>query len=707
MGESDQTTRPRRKRISNTTTNGIVSSIDKLHTAVNGVDVENGNGAIDNNSSKSQTSGVSNSRSATRRKRIQRAKRRKQKNKSNSTTLIAIGFIVCIISFGIIYEVGVLLSNLILNGAPTMSNSSTTSTNKQQQQQQQQQSEEDIKSILQSKIPNNNLPLTEQQEQTILQLASQHLDRFPISIGTDAGTKDDQDWESILHPGTEALQYFTGNGNRRIQKKKKKLAAKDIASLLSNNKLRGNQEKEVVRDNEEEEEDGYMRVPKLWDPIPYRIIANERDKRSGIITTNERESGVRRYLGNFGQRLMTPVEAKSIGSRIKVTNTTEGDEVLLETIFVAIASYRDYQCTQTIESVFNRATYPQRIRVGVIDQIHFNKDIPCSTPKNGTCIENPNQAICKYSKQIDYLTINSELSVGPVFARHLGHRLYRGEYFEIQSDAHVEYVKGWDVEIIEQWFSAHNEMAILSTYLSGVENHIDLQTGERISKSRPIMCQSDFEGRGGLKHLRHGQQPEGVPYIHDMPTLNPFWAAGFSFGRGHFVVNVPYDQHLPWIFQGEEISIGLRGFSYGYDYYSPERAACYHYYHRKNPPPMFWENSQIYRGSGLYGMNRLNAIIQMLGPSHRTNGGGETTDWIKTDELKYGIGKVRELSTFFDTFGIDVKKQTVEKHLCKFVGQPMQKKFIPALRPNQMGLDYDKINYRFVDPDSPIPISAQ
>jgi hypothetical protein len=46
-----------------------------------------------------------------------------------------------------------------------------------------------------------------------------------------------------------------------------------------------------------------------------------------------------------------------------------------------------------------------------------------------------------------------------------------------------------------------------------------------------------------------------------MPTIEPFWAAGFSFGRGHFVVNVPYDQHLPWIFQGEEISIGLRGFS--------------------------------------------------------------------------------------------------------------------------------------------------
>lgn len=34
------------------------------------------------------------------------------------------------------------------------------------------------------------------------------------------------------------------------------------------------------------------------------------------------------------------------------------------TIFLAIASYRDYQCRYTVESVFNRAEYPERIRVG-------------------------------------------------------------------------------------------------------------------------------------------------------------------------------------------------------------------------------------------------------------------------------------------------------------------------------------------------------
>ena len=75
---------------------------------------------------------------------------------------------------------------------------------------------------------------------------------------------------------------------------------------------------------------------------------------------------------------------------------------------------------------------------------------------------------------------------------------------------------------------------------------------------------ADKAGGGGLyKHLRHGQQPEGPAMIHGTPTLHPFWAAGFSFARGHFVVQVPYDQYLPMIFQGEEISIGLRGFTFG------------------------------------------------------------------------------------------------------------------------------------------------
>jgi hypothetical protein len=60
---------------------------------------------------------------------------------------------------------------------------------------------------------------------------------------------------------------------------------------------------------------------------------------------------------------------------------------------------------------------------------------------------------------------------------------------------------------------------------------------------------SDFEGAMPARYLRHGAQPEVVPEIKEMPQLQPYWAAGFSFSRGHFKVRVPYDAYQPMVFQ--------------------------------------------------------------------------------------------------------------------------------------------------------------
>jgi hypothetical protein len=46
--------------------------------------------------------------------------------------------------------------------------------------------------------------------------------------------------------------------------------------------------------------------------------------------------------------------------------------------------------------------------------------------------------------------------------------------------------------------------------------------------------------------------PCRLSYVHShqtMPMLQPFWAAGFAFSRGHFVLRVPYDPYLPMLFQ--------------------------------------------------------------------------------------------------------------------------------------------------------------
>jgi hypothetical protein len=124
-----------------------------------------------------------------------------------------------------------------------------------------------------------------------------------------------------------------------------------------------------------------------------------------------------------------------------------------------------------------------------------------------------------YKDQIDVYQMEAELAVGPVFARHIGYRLYRGEYYAMQSDAHVTFTKGWDVDIISQMEATGDEMAVLSTYLTDIVGSIDPNTGVSLRKTRPIMCNTEYEGQGEGRHLRHLSQPEGVPDIHGMPQL--------------------------------------------------------------------------------------------------------------------------------------------------------------------------------------------
>ena len=161
------------------------------------------------------------------------------------------------------------------------------------------------------------------------------------------------------------------------------------------------------------------------------------------------------------------------------------------TIFIGLASYRDYQCRYTLESAFLRAAHPERIRIAVVDQIVVGEDAKCNDPIE-PCDKNPEQALCKYKDQVDVYTMDAPLSVGPVFARHLGYRLYRGEYYATQSDAHVSFTTNWDSDIIEQIEATNNEMAVLSTYLTDVQGSIDEKTGKSLRRTRPIMCNTYY-----------------------------------------------------------------------------------------------------------------------------------------------------------------------------------------------------------------------
>ena len=305
------------------------------------------------------------------------------------------------------------------------------------------------------------------------------------------------------------------------------------------------------------------------------------------------------------------------------------------------------------------------------------------------CSDNPDQKICIYWDQISVFTMDASLATGPVTARHIGDRLYRGQQFFMQMDAHCQCVNHWDTSIIKQWRTTNNEMAVLSSYLTDVQGSID-KKGDSTRNTRPIMCNSDFEGQAPAQYIRHNSQPEEEPAIKEMPQMQPYWAAGFSFSRGHFIVRVPYDAYQSMVFQGEEISIGVRGFSYGYDFYAPRDSVVFHEYaersSRRKKIPMFWENQAQHRGAGYKALKRSMSIIGMAPDI-------DPSEWDHTEEHKYGIGNVRDVKLFYRLFLIDVKSRKATQ-LCPFVKSgKMHINFQPYLRADGRGIDYSKLEH--------------
>ena len=77
-----------------------------------------------------------------------------------------------------------------------------------------------------------------------------------------------------------------------------------------------------------------------------------------------------------------------------------------------------------------------------------------------------------------------------------------------------------------------------------------------------------------------------------------------------------------------------------------------------------------------------------------------TSPWNHIEEKAYGLGMIRTVDKFYETFGIDVASRNVQQNMCSFVGTPMNKLFIPHLRRNKMGIDYNKISFHFQDPST-------
>jgi hypothetical protein len=211
----------------------------------------------------------------------------------------------------------------------------------------------------------------------------------------------------------------------------------------------------VLEVKQQAKQPAQLKVPKVIDPMPGKPseeLSWPPVSKDGNIATED-GFDVMPMINIKVPRFYMPKDGSELN---KVGSKINGEE----TIFLMIASYRDFQCRETITSAYMRADHPERLFIGAVDQVVpgdigcLDIDVPCS--------QDPTQMICKYRDQISVYKMDAQYATGPVTARHVGDRMYRGEYFVMQMDAHCQFVRHWDRLIIDQWRSTHNEMAVLT-----------------------------------------------------------------------------------------------------------------------------------------------------------------------------------------------------------------------------------------------------
>ena len=265
-----------------------------------------------------------------------------------------------------------------------------------------------------------------------------------------------------------------------------------------------------------------------------------------------------------------------------------------DSVFLSVASYRDEMCPTTLETAFAKAAHPDRLFVGLVQQNCFH-DCRTGVLPNGTTSPAPPDPDCQalfcateigkeFCSQIRVLHVNETESLGPYAARYFTSKLWNGESWFMQIDAHMTFANNWDQLSLDMLHDAPAAKPIISHYPPA--HTIDLETRAGQPSSRlcgPAFATTDLESQiirleGGNVWDKRAQR---------YPPFAPFTAAGYFVSHSGMLREVPFDPFLPWIFMGEEIIMSSRLWTSGYDIFSPRQSVVGHWYVRKHKPK-FW-----------------------------------------------------------------------------------------------------------------------
>ena len=305
-----------------------------------------------------------------------------------------------------------------------------------------------------------------------------------------------------------------------------------------------------------------------------------------------------------------------------------------DTIFIQIAAYRDPELVPTIKDCIANAAKPENLIFSIAWQ-HSDTD------------EWDNLDEFKNDTRFRIIDIDYRKSKGCCWARNALQQNYAGEKYTLQLDSHHRFVKDWDKQLIEMYNQLRLKgvnKPLLTGYLPSYT--IDNEPAGRVMS--PYKMNFDrFIPEGAVFFL-----PAAIENWQTLTEPIParFYSAHFAFTTGDFAREVQHDPQ--YYFHGEEISIGVRAFTHGYDLFHPHRLIAWHEYTRAARTKHWTDNT--------------NWHIQNT-ESHLRNRKLFEMDGLKRD-YSFGIydfGTVRTLEDYEKYAGISFKKRAVQAYTLK------------------------------------------
>jgi hypothetical protein len=295
-------------------------------------------------------------------------------------------------------------------------------------------------------------------------------------------------------------------------------------------------------------------------------------------------------------------------------------------IFVQIVSYRDSECHWTIKDLFETASNPDRIFVGLCWQFDPEKDQDCFLVK----YPRPGQV-----RRVDFHVRDAQ---GAGWARNQAQALYQGEEYILQIQAHMRFVPGWDDMLIDMLARCPSKKPLLSAYLPPYMPPRELQ---------------DYPGAMLRVRIRRIGPPEDPQIVHLTASTvsredtercglypSPFWIGNFMFCRPELLEEVPNDPYI--YFYGEELAYSARLFTHGWDIFQVSETVIYHQWDRRES----LKKQPYRRPVDDRNQRSLERVRHMLGFA-------PTEDREALTELdRYGLGTERPLAPAGNAVGI-------------------------------------------------------